>query len=152
MRRIVILDAGPAGLVVCSAEVPAAAHCMSWLAGLESSSAEVVLPTIVDFEVRRELLRIGATAKLRALDELGARFDLVDVSAEAFRRAAEFWAIVRRAGRPTADPKALDADTLVAGVAATIADPWDDVIVATTNVGHFARFPGIDARPWGDIH
>ena len=63
---------------------------------------EVLLPTIVDFEIRRELLRIGATANLRALDELRGRLGVVDVGSSAFLRAAEFWAIVRKAGKPTA--------------------------------------------------
>ncbi|MCL1463350.1 hypothetical protein [Argonema galeatum] len=63
-------------------------------------------------------------------------------------KAAEFWATARRTGMPTADPKALDGDVILAAQATVIAVN-DAVIVATTNVGHLSRF--VDAREWRDI-
>ena len=148
MGRIVVLDSGPLGLLVtANAKLPGK-ECRAWLAGLEWAGESVVIPAVVDFEVRRELLRIGATTKLAALDDLGDRFGVLDISVTAFLRAAEFWAHTRRAGLPTAHPEALDADAILAGVAATIGEPWDQVVIATNNLGHFSRFPGIDARPW----
>ena len=65
------------------------------------------------------------------------------------RRAAEFWADSRRRGLPTADPKELDADVIVAAQAVT--GPWlmADLIVATTNPVHLARF--VNADPWTNI-
>jgi len=45
----------------------------------------------------------------------------------------------------------LDADAILAGVAATMADPTDRVVIATTNVRHLGWFPGIDAREWQTI-
>lgn len=53
--------------------------------------------------------------------------------------------ITRKAGKPTMHPEALDAASIIAGLAATIGEPWDDVTIATINVGHFSRFQGIDA-------
>ncbi|MEO6810017.1 MAG: hypothetical protein ABI353_12965 [Isosphaeraceae bacterium] len=152
MRRIVLLDTGPTGLAVCPREVKGVAACLTWLAGVEATGVEVLIPTIVDYEVRRELLRINAEKKLHRLDALIARFGTADISAAAFLRASELWAIVRRAGKPTADPKALDADTIIAGAAATIGTPRDEVIIATNNTNHFRRFPGIDAREWTTIN
>ena len=58
---------------------------------------------------------------------------------------------LRKLGRPTAHPHALDADAILAAQASLCGGPGDEVIVATTNVGHLARFPGIDARPWDTI-
>lgn len=69
----------------------------------------------------------------------------------ALLRAAELWAHIRMAGLPTSDPHALDADAILAGQALTAASPGDIIIVATTNVRHLARFPGIDARAWKTI-
>lgn len=151
MARIVLLDAGPTGLIISPSAGDLGRECRAWLAGLEAAGADVLIPTIVDFEVRRELLRLGSSAKLRALDELKSRTGIVDACEAAFLRAAEFWAITRKGGIPTAHPEALDADTIIAGVADTIGEPWDDVTIATINVGHFSRFPGIDARAWKDI-
>lgn len=151
MSRIVVLDSGPLGLACSRIGTPKADDCRAWLVALELAGVDVLIPTVADYEVRRELVRIGATAKLGNLDGLLARFPLADVTAEAFRRAAEFWAIVRRGGLPTAGRDELDADALIAGVAATVGAPGDVVAIATTNVRHLARFPGIDAREWNTI-
>jgi predicted nucleic acid-binding protein len=115
------------------------------------ADALVLIPEIVDYEVRRELVRVGASAGLRRLDALLGRFTLLPLERPALLRAAELWAHVRKAGLPTADPHALDADAILAGQALTAAGPGDIIIVATANVRHLGRFPGIDARPWRTI-
>lgn len=50
---------------------------------------------------------------------------------------------------PTADPRALDGDVILAAQASLLLSQGDEVVVATTNVGHLAQF--IDAREWGLI-
>ncbi len=67
------------------------------------------------------------------------------------RRAAEFWAHVRRLGLPTSGPRALDADAILAAQASLLGSPGDLVILATGNLGHLARFPGIVAEEWEKI-
>ena len=59
-------------------------------------------------------------------------------------KAAELWAQARNSGLPTADPKALDCDVILAAQALE-----KDGIVATENVGHLSRF--VDARDWRDL-
>ncbi len=49
---------------------------------------------------------------------------------------------------PTAGDEGLDADAILAGQADTLAPPGDVVVIATTNVRHLGRFPGIDAHLW----
>jgi hypothetical protein len=61
------------------------------------------------------------------------------------------WAVVRKAGLPTAHPHALDGDAILAGIAATIGSPGDSATIATDNIGHLARFPGIEALHWRAI-
>jgi predicted nucleic acid-binding protein len=151
VARIILLDAGVLGLACSSPSLPDVADCRAWIVGLQGSGALVAVPAVVDYEVRREVTRLGATSKARRLDALRASLWAVDVSAAAWRRAADFWAHVRRAGVPTADPEALDADAILAAVAATIGGIGDLVTIATTNIGHLARFPGVDARRWRDI-
>lgn len=64
-------------------------------------------------------------------------------------KAAELWAEARRSGQPTADAKALDGDVILAAQAILAAEDGNDVVIATTNVGHLSRF--VDAYEWGSI-
>jgi hypothetical protein len=43
----------------------------------------------------------------------------------------------------------LDADAILAAQSTLLAQPGDQAIVATTNVGHLSRF--VDARSWREI-
>jgi len=145
MARIVLLDSGPVGMVTHprrNAEVKA------WLRELLLGGTIVFVPEIVDFEVRREFLRAGKTRSVERLDALVAALTYLPITTPAMRQAASFWALARRQGRPTAPDLALDADVILAGQAAVLSG-GDEVIVATTNVGHLARF--VDAREWQDI-
>jgi hypothetical protein len=151
VARFVLLDSGPLGLATGPPGTPEVDRCRFWLLHLEFSAVRVVIPAIADFEVRREWLRIGATAKLRRLDSLRGRFGHNSISNVALDRAAAFWAHVRQAGLPTAGDEHLDADAILAGQAGTIGTPGDVVTIATMNLRHLTRFPGIDAREWSTI-
>jgi hypothetical protein len=50
------------------------------------------------------------------------------------RRAAEFWAELRRQGLPTADARAIDADAILAAQALLTVAPGDTLVVATTHL------------------
>jgi predicted nucleic acid-binding protein len=151
VARLVLLDSGPLGLASGQPGKPQVLAFDAWLIAVESSGADVAIPEIADYEVRRELMRVGATAGLRRLDGLQARYLYFPLTTGALRRAAEFWADVRRKGIPTASPDSLDADCIIAGQAAAVGGPGDVVTVATTNVIHLSRFAGVDARVWSTI-
>ena len=67
--------------------------------------------------------------------------------------AANLWAQARNTGTATADPKELDCDVLIAAQALDYQTVHgiasNDIIVATVNVGHLARF--IRADIWQNI-
>ncbi len=65
--------------------------------------------------------------------------------------AAELWAFVRKTGLPTASDDSLDGDAILAATAVVAAGSGDEVLIATTNVAHLARFPGVEARDWWTI-
>ena len=73
------------------------------------------------------------------------------MSTDAIIKAAEFWALLRQSGIPTASPDSLDADAILAGQAALAGQLGDTVTIATTNLAHLKRFPGIDAQIWDQI-
>src|SRR4051812_38776235 len=100
MARIIVLDAGPLGLASKPSGKAGADACRGWIRALDDAGARVVVPEIADYELRRELLRVGATAGLARLDRLVAALDYAPTTTPAMRRAAEFWALVRRAGLP----------------------------------------------------
>ncbi|HAG82468.1 MAG TPA: nucleic acid-binding protein [Cyanobacteria bacterium UBA12227] len=147
MSRIVMLDTGPLGMVTNpKTSSPICQECKLWLDNLPLKGYEVMLPEIADYEVRRELLRVGKVAGIRRLDQLKAAITYRPITTEVMLKAAKLWAEARKRGRPTSDPKALDGDVILAAQATLVVEQGNEVIVATTNVGHLAQF--IDAREW----
>ncbi len=62
---------------------------------------------------------------------------------------AEFWARARNEGYPTADPKALDADVILAAQAQSFGNEADIPVIATTNLGYMSCFTTADL--WENI-
>ncbi len=154
MARLILLDSGPLGMIVRAPSKPHVVRCLAWLKTILAAGAVVVIPEIAHYEVRRELLRIRAVGSLRRLDyalDPSSGFDHLALTTDAIIKAAEFWAFLRQSGIPTASPDALDADALLAGQAALAGQPGDNVTIATTNLAHLLRFPGIDAQTWDQI-
>ena len=141
MTKAVILDAGPLARISHPRPNP---DVYTWLERLLVSGASVLIPEIADYEVRRELLRAGRTKGVARLDELKRLLIYVPLDTETMLRAAELWAEARRRGQPTADPRELDADVILAAQAERAA-----AVVATENVGHLSRF--VEARNWKEI-
>lgn len=147
MSRIVILDSGPLGMATNPKTSSAICQeCKLWLDDLPLKGYEVMLPEIADYEVRRELLRANKLAGIKRLDQLKSAITYRPITTEVMLKAAELWATTRKRGRPTADPKALDGDVILAAQATLVADEGNEVIVATTNVEHLSQF--VDAREW----
>ena len=107
------------------------------------------IPEVIDYELRRELLRAGKVKGLTELEGLKSVFDYLPITTEVMLRAAELWANSRRAGLPTGDPKKLDIDVILAAQALTLRVPVADIVIATTNVAHLSRF--VSAELWTDI-
>ena len=153
MARYLVLDTGPLGLATKRPDRPDTIACVARLERLIVAGWSLVLPEIADYELRRQLILNGNDAGVRRLNLFGqaVRFEWIDRL--TLRRAAQFWADVRRDGRPTADRHALDGDCILAAQASLIAERSgsDQVIIATTNVGHLSRFPGSNASLWEEI-
>ena len=150
MARIILLDAGVIGLLISPIHLDAVAEGLDWL-DLLVGRAKVMMSDLTAYEVRRELIRLGSSRKLGRLDDLRSNLARAEMTEAAWIKASEFWATVRQAGKPTASPDALDADAILAGVAATIGTAQDVVTIATTNVRHLSWFAGIDAQDWRAI-
>jgi predicted nucleic acid-binding protein len=151
MARIILLDSSPLGLLCRPRGHPRGDACRLWLDSIGLAGIAVVVPEVADYEIRRELVRLSAHAGLVRLDNLSTTWRYDPLTTPIMRKAAEFWADLRRLGLPTAGDEGLDADAILAAQAALIGNPGDTVTVATSNARHLARFPGIDAQDWPSI-
>ena len=147
--NLTILDTGPVGMISNPNGKPGNARCLQWARSLVAVRHRVIIPEIADYEVRRELLRLGKTKGLVRLDLLKTAFFYDPLTTDVMLKAAELWADVRRRGLPTAAPEALDGDAILAAQALMAGGSGDTVIVATGNIGHLGRF--VDARIWDQI-
>ena len=147
VASVVILDAGPLGLVTNPNPSPQALACTLWLQTLVLAGTRVIVPEIADYEVRRELLRAGKLRGLSHLDTLGSKAEFLPITTLAMREAARLWAVARQQGQPTASDKTIDGDMILAGQALMLHVPH--FVIATTNVGHLSRF--VAAELWRDI-
>lgn len=150
MTAIVVLDAGPLSLLTHPGASLEARQCQEWLAFTIELDAEVVVPEIADYELRRELLRSGRSAAVQRLDEIGAGLTYQPITTRAIREAASLWARARENGEATAPDLALDADVILAAQARELgAERQARVVVCTTNVAHLSRF--VEAARWDEF-
>ncbi len=140
MSMIVLLDAGPLGMITNPKSSPENELCKNWLASLAYKGAEVVIPEIADYEVRRELLRAGREKGISRLDALKRILAYAPITTSAMPKAAELWAAARGMGRQSADDVSLDADMILAAQAAALVRAGDETVIATTNVRHLVLF------------
>lgn len=123
-----ILDTGVLGRVVHPRKH---ADVRRWFADAVAEH-DVLVSELCDYELRRELIRIGASRSLSRLDELGRELRYLPVTTSTWRSAARLWALARRTGRPTASGAGLDGDVLLAAQARA-----EDALIVTTNTRHF---------------
>jgi len=136
-----LLDSGPLGKIAHPRPNP---ELLAWLVRMLRGRAEVIIPEITDFEVRRNLLLEGLMESVQRLDQLKAVLTYLPLSTRVMLRAAEFWAQARKHGKATADPKELDVDVILAAQAHEVGG-----IVVTENVRHLALF--VEAKEWQEI-
>jgi predicted nucleic acid-binding protein len=149
MSRIILLDAGPLGLVTNPRATNENHECNLWLQAQLRQGVRVLVPEIADYEVRRELLRAGKSRGLARLDALLQNIGYIPLTTKVMRQAAMFWAQARNIGQPTAHDAALDGDVILVAQAQDLNDQGHITLIATTNVKHLALFA--DARLWRDI-
>lgn len=105
---------------------------------------EFFLPEIVDFELRRELLRLKSGHALAALDAIPAEAKYIPLTTATMRDAAALWAGLWGKGLPVGSADALGADVILAAQARAV-----DATVVTANPRHLGRMVPVAA--WTDL-
>ena len=151
MNSVIVLDSAPLGLLFQKTGIPEADQCRAWLAGHLQGGVRVVVPEVVNYELRRELLRLGHASAVAALDAFNraAPDRYIPIRTSAVELAATLWAKARAAGVSTAHPHALDVDVILAAQVLDAGLNPNDFVVATSNLAHLTRF--VPAELWGNI-
>lgn len=147
MSERLVLDTGPMSRLCSPHQQRAENRAFAmWFRERLLQGALFCLPEIVDYEVRRGLLRIGARAQLRRLDGYSESLEFLPLGREVMLLAAELWAEAQRKGIPTAGPRELDCDVILAAQAIVAGGT-----VITENAAHISRFTAVaDWRAWGE--
>jgi predicted nucleic acid-binding protein len=141
MTNPIVADSGLLGKIVYPRGNPEAE---AWFEQILEQDVNLILAEIADYELRRELLHHGFTASISRLNQLKSLMTYLPLNTAVMLKAAELWAEARKRGRPTADPKSLDVDVILAAQALQV-----NGIVATENVRHLSLF--VEAKHWRDI-
>ncbi len=145
----ILLDSYPLGLVSMPIPSTAAAPVGNWTADCLAAGHKIYIPEVIDYELRRELLRARKASSVSKLNGLKAVFQFLPISSPAMLLAADLWSQSRQSGLATGDPKKLDIDVILAAQALTLGVPASELVVATSNVGHISRF--VNADLWSNI-
>jgi predicted nucleic acid-binding protein len=114
---------------------------------LAGGGAQIIVPEIADYELRRELLRVKKKRGLAHLEILITQIKYLPITTAAMRQAAAFWAQARQQGQQTASDNTIDCDMILAAQAYTLGAT--DFVIATTNIRHLSRF--VPADLWQNI-
>ncbi len=141
MTNVFLLDTGVLGQVSHPRRNPEFAQ---WFNRLLATDSVIIMSEIADYELYRELLRAEQHVGIKRLNQLKAVLQYLPITTSAMLLAAQLWAEARKQGRPTADPKELDCDAILAAQALEAG-----AVVVTDNIGHLSLF--VEAKSWRDI-
>ncbi len=144
MSYPVMLDSGPLGQI-SHADPSRHAEIKAWFDLLLARDIPVLIPAVVDFEVRRSLILAERSRSLARLDALQLQATLLPITNDDLRLAARLWATSRKQGRSVGDPRELNADVILAAQAIN----FPRAVIATENIGHLTQFTA--ARPWSAV-
>lgn len=149
LSKFVFLDTGIIGLVTHPSGGDEPRKCINWLFSLIENDIKVCIPEVCDYEIRRGYLHRNNLKSLTKLDQLIDTLQYIPINSSMMRKAAELWAKSRQSGKTTADPKELDGDVVLCAQALLSIEAGDELVIATTNVGHLSYF--VSASAWETI-
>lgn len=144
---VVVLDSTPLSLLSGPPMKKDVTAARKWRDALVMAGHRLIIPEIIDYEVRRELLRAQKPASAARLTALRGQLQYLPLATAMLERAAEIWAEARQKGRPTAGDNTIDIDMILVAQAESLRAPG--AVIATANVGHLSQF--FLAELWSSI-
>ncbi len=145
----IVLDSGPLSRVTHPRARGENQQCREWLERVLLAGETVAVPEICWYEVRRELVRAGASTGLKRLDQFcrSLAITYLPMTTSVLEEATQLWADARNRGQPTSADAALDIDVILVAQALTWSQSTGEpVTVVTTNVKHLTQF--VKAQDW----
>jgi len=139
----VLLDSHPLSLVSNPKASQKNDQCKLWARDLIKNNIPVIIPEIIDYELRRELIRSSKLPGIERLDSLSKEqgYLYLPITTTAIQKAAALWAQARNQNKPTANNLSLDIDVLLAAQAITFGTETGlYTVVATSNVKHISQY------------
>jgi predicted nucleic acid-binding protein len=99
---------------------------------------ECVIPPLAYYEIKRGLLSVGSTVRLRLFENLCRDFIVGAMDTAAWDKAAHLYAIQRQCGVPVEE-----ADIFIAAFCLV-----GGYTLVTNNTKHFEMFEGLDFTNW----
>ena len=111
MSRTIFLDTGPLSILTNPKLPPETVSILNWAIAMIRAGHRFTVPSIADYEVRRELERAGKTNGLAALDAWNSLTPdrYLPLTDSALRLGSKLWARARNAGTATADHRSWTA-------------------------------------------
>lgn len=155
MSKTIFLDTGPLSILTNPRFPTLTQEAIQWSVNLMTAGHRLIVPAIADFELRRELERMGSVRSIMALDAFNAAVPdrYLPLTDYALKRAAKIWGQARNKGALPGDPKELNGDILITAQTLEyqavngLAD--SDIVIASVNVAHLALF--VSADLWQNI-
>lgn len=150
MSLHILLDSYPLGLLSKPTNSPLVLNIGVLSRIMITAGHHIYIPEVIDYELRRELIRANKMNSIKELENLRASFRYLPITTEVMLLNADLWAYSRRSGIPTGDPAKLVIDVILSAQALTLPVPPASIIVATSNVPHISRF--VSADLWTNIN
>ncbi|MDR2935001.1 MAG: type II toxin-antitoxin system VapC family toxin [Candidatus Adiutrix sp.] len=111
---------------------------ISRLRAEQEKGRECIIPPVAYYEIKRGLLSVGATVRLRLFEDLCRDFSIGTMDTAAWDKAAQLYAVMRQSGSP-----AEEADIFIAAFCLI-----GGYTLVTNNTKHFEMFEGLECVNW----
>lgn len=110
---------------------------------ITSNGHTLIIPPVVDYEIRRGLLSQNYLKKLRKFEQLQQFVSVGTFELEVWRKAAEIYASLSKQGKPIG--KSFDGDVFIAAYCVI-----NGYTLITNNKKHFGRVDGLQFENWAE--